>query len=112
VLHEDSRDAGADELGRTSGLDSGGHDEDPSPVSALASEAHEVHAVALPQVVVQQDDVHLSGGENRQRFLDRPAVRGDVEAGLGAEKPRHALPEQRVVVDEKDLDWPRLEFRH
>src|SRR4051812_1723998 len=80
------------------------HDEGTGLRHLLAQALEHHHAAHLGHVEVQEDDVGAQVASHLEPFPAVARLADDVDAGIAAERGRHALADQREVVDEQDAD--------
>src|SRR5215475_6040329 len=72
--------------------------------TCLFCRLHELDAIVLPKVIVQQNNVDVDFSQNLQSFLDGPTRRDDLKPGFGSQKPCNALPEKCMVIHQQNRD--------
>jgi hypothetical protein len=106
MFHKDSRDPGVNQLRHFALLDSCCYHQHLAREPRLLRRLHELPAIVMSEVIVQQDDVHMNLSKRLEGLLDRPARSDDFEARLCSQEPRDALAEKRVIIYDQNRDRP------
>jgi len=76
----------------------GGNHQDLAAKSALTGQTHELSAISVTEVEVEQHDINTCSLQCSKSFLDGITMRRDLEAGFARQQSGHTLPEQGMII--------------
>jgi hypothetical protein len=78
--------------------------------SVLSGRLEKLETALFPKVYIQQNQIDSGGPQEYQRFFDGAATADNFKIGFRIEQTRGALPEQGVIVNEKNSGTRWLRF--
>ena len=111
TFQENPRNPRTDQFCCRSLIHACGHDQNLSLESLCLCLSHELCAIVLAEIEVEEYHVNGFLFHDFQSFLNRPAVSGDAESGLCTEESTYTFPEEGMIVQQQDVDYLFCGFR-
>ncbi len=98
TFQENPGNPGADQFRCHPSIQTCCHNQNLSREPLRPGQFHELPAIVLAEIEVEEYHINQFLPQNLQRLLNRPAMRSNVESRLRGEQPTYTFPEQGVVV--------------